>query len=162
MKRKIIWGAVLLFVLVTIFGVLPMSMAKRVIAKDAVKIVELNYTRLQVDPAVKGPVFVLRGGAIVGISAGTATLTFTNTTTNWIELQFVSLQAGGSQWTNYYAPFAQATFHAMLGPQRSTSQNIEFQELPPPRPWRFRIVAKEKLRGKERPVRSEERRVGKE
>jgi hypothetical protein len=138
MKRKLILGVVLLVILVAIFGVLPMSVAKRTIPSDAIKIVEVDVIRQPSE-------FVASGGC-----AATSTTIFSNTTAKKLTLKLLGVQAGLGNWTNIEAGYFTAVPFA-IGPHGLAYEYPRFAALSP-RPWRFRLQVCEEVTGAERTI----------
>jgi hypothetical protein len=136
MKRRIISGSVLLLVLVAIFGVLSMSMAKRTVSADAIRVVEVNVIRQPSE-------FVTSGGY-----AATSIVVVSNTTPKSLTVKLLGVEAGIGSWTNVDAGYFTAIPFS-IAPHGLAYEYPRFEKLTP-RPWRFRLKVCEELKGPER------------
>jgi hypothetical protein len=136
MKRKIIFGAVLLVVVVAIFGVVSWSTAKRAVPSDAIKVVG-------VDVIPQPSEFVASGGC-----AATSAIIFSNTTAKTLTVKLLEVQAGIGIWTNTDAGYFTAIPFS-IAPHGLAYEYPRFRTLSP-RPWRFRLRVCEEVTGSER------------
>jgi hypothetical protein len=96
MRRKIIIGAVLVVVLVVIFGVVPMLTPRHVISPNAIKVVEVwEFGILPTRPGAK---------------VRTCPVVFSNTTSKTLLVQSIGLRVEPGPWALSLGPFAIAPF----------------------------------------------------
>lgn len=130
-KWKLLIGAAVLVVLV--FALFSKPLAKRTVSEHAVAIHRIHLNRILTDHI-------------------NAVVLLTNRTEKAITVQFVAMEGGYPDWTNYTEPFnGNAVITLPAGGRGSVaSQPILFSGIPPSRPWRFRLIVREELKGMER------------
>jgi hypothetical protein len=138
MRRKIIFGAVLIVVIAAIFGVLSMSVAKRRVPSGAIAFVDV------------GPTTSSAGTPMIGGTVAASSVSLTNTSSKALFVEFVSMQIEPGKWHNENDPFFFRTGPFVVPPHGSKSVVLSFPVAPPAHPWLFRLKVREELKGPER------------